>query len=116
MFGGNGSPPRPAKTGGAAGKAGAKASPTANKGAGVNPEADVKPEPRPSSASTYLADLWSLDLESWTWHQLKPRGQVRVDRRRLHSTCYHRGATHFKVAIGRCDNTIASCDAANNLH
>ncbi len=73
MFGGNGSP---ATSGGAAGKAGAKGNPTASKGAGVKPETDEKPEPRPSSASTYLADLWRLDLETWTWRQLKHKGLV----------------------------------------
>jgi len=84
VFGGNGSQQRPAKSGGAAGKAGAKASPSANKAAGAKSEADVKPEPRPPSASMYLADLWSLDLESWTWRQLKPKGQVHVVQTQLH--------------------------------
>ena len=84
VFGGNGAPLRPAK--GATAKAGANASPTANKGeAGAKPEADAKPEPRPAAASTYLADLWSLDLETWTWCQLKPKGQVRINERQAHS-------------------------------
>ena len=85
VFGGNGSPPQPANTSGATGKAGAKVSPPATKGAGAKAEADAKPEPRPPSASTYLADLWSLDLETWTWHQLKPKGRVHVIRKKLHS-------------------------------
>ena len=84
VFGGNGSPPRPATAGGATGKAGVKASPAADKAAGAKSEADVKPEARPPSASTYLSDLWSLDLETWTWRHLKPKGQVHVVQTRLH--------------------------------
>ena len=78
VFGGNGSPPPPppASPTAVAGKASAKSTRSASKAA--KPEADAKPERRPAAASTYLADLWSLDLERWTWQQLKPEGQVRT--------------------------------------
>ena len=77
MFGGNGAPPSPkplrsAKPGGGAGvmrPGGFEAD-----AEDAEEQADAA-EPRPA-ASTYLADLWALDLETWEWHELEPTGQV----------------------------------------
>ena len=80
VFGGNGAPlplPLPQSANPSKG-----ADHSAGQGDDASAEADAKLDADAAAEarhapSSYLADLWALDLGTWEWHKLQPSGSVR---------------------------------------